>query len=135
MKFGNNNFTIGQQISAMLSLFPQFKYRRRNQCPTWRGSLQPTDESPTYTVRIAYPYPFSPRVWIVFPFIDPDAPHRYSDQSLCLYYPQDRSWHGRRFIAETIVPWTAEWLAFYEIWCLTGEWYGDEVLHTGNKSR
>jgi hypothetical protein len=27
-------------------------------------------------------------------------------------------------IADTIVPWTAEWLVHYEIWLVTGEWYG-----------
>jgi hypothetical protein len=27
-------------------------------------------------------------------------------------------------IADTIVPWTAEWLVHYEIWLMTGEWYG-----------
>ena len=27
-------------------------------------------------------------------------------------------------IADTIVPWTAEWLVYYEIWLMTGEWYG-----------
>jgi len=27
-------------------------------------------------------------------------------------------------IADTIVPWTADWLAHYEIWLVTGDWYG-----------
>ena len=27
-------------------------------------------------------------------------------------------------IIDTIIPWTQEWLYFYEIWLLTGEWRG-----------
>ena len=27
-------------------------------------------------------------------------------------------------IADTIVPWTCEWLIHYEIWLATGEWHG-----------
>jgi len=27
-------------------------------------------------------------------------------------------------IADTTVPWTAEWLANYEVWLATGEWHG-----------
>lgn len=27
-------------------------------------------------------------------------------------------------ISDTIVPGTAEWLVHYEIWLVTGEWYG-----------
>jgi hypothetical protein len=30
------------------------------------------------------------------------------------------------FIAETIVPWACEWLAYYEIWKATGHWSGDQ---------
>lgn len=27
-------------------------------------------------------------------------------------------------IANTIVPWAVEWLFFYEVWLVTGEWGG-----------
>ena len=29
-----------------------------------------------------------------------------------------------KFLSKTIVPWTVEWLYFYELWLATGEWYG-----------
>lgn len=135
MKFENRDISIGLQMLAMRSLFPQFNYRRERQRPTWIGSLQPSNKSPLYKVKIRYSLPSPPKVWVLSPPIDPNAPHRYSDKSLCLYYPKDRSWHPEEFIAKTIIPWTVEWLALYEIWCLTGEWYGDEVSHTGKKSK
>ena len=31
------------------------------------------------------------------------------------------------YIADTIVPWTAEWLAHYEIWLATDDWRGGGV--------
>jgi hypothetical protein len=30
-------------------------------------------------------------------------------------------------IADTIVPWTSEWLMYYEIWLATSDWYGGGV--------
>lgn len=33
-------------------------------------------------------------------------------------------------LVETIVPWTSEWLYFYEIWLVTGEWYAG-VIYPG----
>lgn len=34
------------------------------------------------------------------------------------------------FLAMKIVPWAAEWLLFYEIWTITGEWCGEGVGHS-----
>jgi len=73
--------------------------------------------------------PIVPKVWVTYPPIRPDAPHRYPDHSLCLYYPDDGSWHPDAGISKTIVPWTAEWLLFYEYWLQTGIWWGVEVPH------
>ena len=28
-------------------------------------------------------------------------------------------------IVNTIIPWTTEWLAHYELWKRSGRWYGD----------
>jgi hypothetical protein len=129
--------TIGQQVALMQRLFPRFKYVRRHHVPTWFGSLQPTESSPFYEVKIVYRFAGRrskpPSVWIQSPELDSEAPHRYKDDSLCLYFPQDRSWTAGTYISETIVPWTALWLAFYEIWLETGRWYGPEAPHTGVK--
>lgn len=131
------SLTIGQQIAEMQRRFPSFKYRRNRGIPTWYGELQPIVNSPVYTVKIIYAftgrYSPSPRVWIVSPEIHPNAPHRYADKSLCLYFPPERSWTSTKFIALTIVPWAAAWLAFYEIWLDTDHWYGPEAPHTGVK--
>lgn len=45
-------------------------------------------------------------------------PHVFSDGTLCLHEPGE--WTDGMYIADTTVPWTAEWLANYEIWLATG---------------
>jgi hypothetical protein len=129
---------IGRQIAAMQSYFPQFQFRRAKRGhhrPTWIGTLQPTEKSPEYVVKVTYSYSPDeyPKVWVVSPPIDPSSRHLYRDGSLCLHYPKDWDWRPQEYLAKTIIPWTAEWLAFYEIWRLTGEWYGEEAPHTGAK--
>ena len=33
------------------------------------------------------------------------------------------------YVAETTMPWAAEWLFFFELWLATDEWLGGGVLH------
>ncbi len=133
MRVRSPKLTIGQQVSIMGVDFAQFSYRRERNVPTWRGTLQPSETSSLYVVKVIYPIPSSPKVWILSPKLEPNAPHRYEDDSLCLYHPDDRSWTADRFISKTIVPWTALWLAFYEMWLKSGVWYGPEAPHNGIK--
>ncbi len=139
MRYRSNVLSIGQQIMHMRRHYPAFSYRlethQRKREPTWRGSLQPTEVSPAYQVQIQYAYPRQPRVWVLSPVLRSNAPHRYGDGSLCLYYPDDGSWTPARPIAQTFVPWTALWLAFYEIWLRTGTWYGSEAPHAQVKGK
>ena len=68
---------------------------------------------------------------------DKELPHVYSqkEQRLCLYYPRGRcAWNSSMGIAKTIMPWTSEWLFFYELWLATGEWLGGGIhIETGKK--
>jgi hypothetical protein len=56
-------------------------------------------------------------------------PHVYNteDQCLCLYYRKGREWNGSMYLAETIIPWTSEWLLHYEFWLATGSWHGGGI--------
>ncbi|MFM2393213.1 MAG: hypothetical protein RLZZ546_1195 [Bacteroidota bacterium] len=58
-------------------------------------------------------------------------PHVYCNktQELCLYYPKFKEWDFSKIILNTIIPWTMEWLFFYEIWLSTGQWYGKGIEH------
>ena len=55
-------------------------------------------------------------------------PHTYAHDGkgtrLCLWWPKGRDWLPSMRLADTFVPWTAEWLFYFELWLLTGEWSG-----------
>jgi hypothetical protein len=119
-----------REVTLMRKHFPAFRHRLKQGVLTYHGSLQPTEQSPRYQVQLLYAYGDQPKVWIRQPALRCDAPHRYTDKSLCLYYPSDRSWSPDSGIAQTIVPWTAEWLYCYELWLVMGVWVGPEAPHS-----
>ena len=57
-----------------------------------------------------------------------DFPHNYDIDienkmvRICLYRYSEFT--SSKLLANTIVPWTIEWLYFYELWLTTGEWLG-----------
>ena len=57
-------------------------------------------------------------------------PHHYLNRVdphrpiLCLYDPDAEEWCATDLVAETIIPWTVDWLACYEGWLATGRWAG-----------
>lgn len=61
---------------------------------------------------------------------DERIPHIYKNESqsdlpfLCLYDPARQEWSNDLLVCETIIPWSIEWLACYEVWHATGEWVG-----------
>lgn len=116
----------------------------------WRGQIQGL--SRPYTVEIIYarnrhgdPFRYDyapfPEVTVVDPPLeqradDPDdpIPHIYTDPArkqpvLCLFDPRAGGWSRDRAIADTILPWTASWLRFYEAWHATGMWMGGSAPH------
>jgi hypothetical protein len=89
--------------------------------------IQPSPMSLTYTVQILQQHGKQPRVSVIDPPLQlhPGSvalPHVYHGDELCLHYPSQ--WKPTMLLANTIVPWTAEWLMHYELWLVTGEWTG-----------
>ncbi|WP_245785323.1 hypothetical protein [Paracidovorax wautersii] len=58
-------------------------------------------------------------------------PHVYPSNGpgvrLCLWLPANREWRAEMSLGDTYVAWTAEWLAYFELWLATGEWRGGGV--------
>lgn len=125
--------SMAVQVGHMRHHWPSFRRTGDDQRSTWRGLLQPTEVSGRYEITVTYRLRSIPRVWVREPTLALNAPHIYSDGTLCLYYPDEWQWHGQRLIARTIIPWAADWLFFYELWLDTGEWLGPEVAHDGDK--
>lgn len=127
------SLSLPQQALALRYYFPDAVITITGSRLAWTGVITPTPLSRNYTVRITYRAGEYPRVVIADPPLRPDEdgllPHFYRDGSLCLH--QEDQWDGSMFIADTILPWTAEWLAHYELWRRSGVWYGDEPAADG----
>ena len=100
-----------------------------------KGIIQPTTESQKYLIRIKYNGRKSPDVHIINPIVSFNKEiHMYSDKSLCLYYPEEQPWAVSMSLSSTIIPWTAEWLIYYELYKHFGIWLGPEADH-GNAEK
>lgn len=139
---------MGEQIARMQKLFPRFDLVvNGGWYAAWQGPLRPLGR--TYVVRVVFVQrrhvdglrvvgTNGADVTLVDPalVLSTDAapgeatPHLYWDlgkpeqSRLCLFDPATREWTSDMAIAETIVPWTIDWLASYEGWLATGEWTG-----------
>jgi hypothetical protein len=80
--------------------------------------------SPIYQIEVEYKLKKVPIVKIVNPPLASKAPHLYRDGYLCLYWPKVWMWQQDDLVAETIIPWAASWLYYYELWLDTGNWLG-----------
>lgn len=130
-----------QEISLMIqalrlqSYFPDSKYSIRLNTLVWKGHIQPTCLSPKYLIKVVYQREKHPNVYVLAPKPLTLAKgktrlkHVYNTekQHLCIYYKRAKEWNESQFIADTIIPWTSEWLLHYEIWVATGIWYGGGI--------
>lgn len=83
-----------------------------------------------YSYKVVYDGCSPPKVWILSPNLVSNPPHVYKDNSLCLYYPKEQPWkYGRSSLYSHIIPWTHEWILYYEIWKITGVWEHPEINH------
>lgn len=105
--------------------------RVRGNVLSWVFPVTPTPLSRCYAARIEYRQGTSPEVFID----DPDLtvvsegrrlPHVYeqSPTRLCLYLPGSGEWGAWMRLDQTIVPWTALWLFYFEEWLISGKWAG-----------
>jgi hypothetical protein len=125
MAIPRNGLSAAQQAFALRAHFPDGQAKLKAGRLLWTGALQPTPLSRTYRVQVAYGPLGQPKVRVLeklLAYAERSLPHVYADGTLCLH--QSNEWTTRMSIADTIVPWAAEWLAYYEIWLVTGEWYG-----------
>lgn len=55
-------------------------------------------------------------------------PHVYQHPGpgvkLCLWWPKQREWVPQLKLTQTLIPWTAEWLWYFEDWLTTRDWAG-----------
>ncbi len=97
----------------------------------WNFDAQPNPLCRVYLIQIRFKRLGSPSVIVLNPNLSELAgnrhlPHVYSSTParLCLHVPKNNEWTLQKSIADTIVPWTYLWLAYFEHWLATDEWLG-----------
>lgn len=126
--------TIGvhEQLAMMRIIHPTFTACVRRGLLVCRGVIKPTEVNRAYRARIEYRAESAPKVFIEDPPLkrrqqDQRIPHTYDEDRPCLFLPGSGEWRSDKHVANTIVPWLAEWLFYYEVWRATGEWLGGGV--------
>ena len=134
----NNNYIpkksirLFDQMMTLRAAYPSASCELRSGVLSWFGKVRPTPLSREYNVLLTYRDSKVPKVWVVSEELqklgDADFPHKYEVDlennmvQICLYHY--REFTKDKFLANTIIPWTVEWLYFYEIWLATGTWCG-----------
>lgn len=95
----------------------------------WLARLTPTEYSDSYDVLVDHQVGEDPLVYVPRPKLaiasgQDRLPHVYRLNTLCLFRG-NHEWHPSIPIAETLVPWSCEWLHYYELWLVDGDWHGE----------
>jgi hypothetical protein len=122
--------SLAAQAFALKDVFADASSLVRRGELRWHGQLQPTWASRIYDVALDYSIGRIARVRVVRPNLTEGLgrplPHvyigGYFDGALCLHLQQD--WGHHMPLVNTIIPWTIEWLFFYEVWRFTDTWCG-----------
>lgn len=131
--------SVWKQVQAIRHQHPTFEtLERTRDRARWQGIVRPFEAE--YRVHILLDIQRIPcriEVTVVEPKLrhrncnpNEPIPHIYKNRThpdlpiLCLFDPQEDDWGNHKSIANTIIPWTIEWLACYEGWLATGEWTG-----------
>ena len=124
----NRSLPIVTQSQVMAELFPNFStVARSRHFIIWEGRLAPNLEMDEHLIRIEYDLGNHPKVFV--PTWNKKCKHKFKDGSLCLYFKNRKNWIPMQLIAQTIVPWTSQWLLFNEFYNITGHFAALEVNH------
>ncbi len=98
---------------------------------TWRYCATPFPLGRDYAVRIEFRQGGRPQIFADSPDLHALArgrriPHLYQQKPprLCLYLPRTSEWQACMRLDQTVVPWTALWLFYFEEWLASDNWKG-----------
>lgn len=126
----SNGLSLSLQACLLRHKYPESKVSVKNSKLVWEGNLKPSSLSREYKVQLICERRDNPKVFLKGSDIKGiervDFPHHYKKTEhgvlICLNYPAEFNYSMK--LIDTIIPWTVEWLYFYEIWLCTGEWLG-----------
>jgi len=100
----------------------------------YKMELSPSEASRLYRCELHVPAGLTvPSMFVIEPDLKvltggKRPPHTYSHDGagikLCLWKPRYKEWKWSMKLSETYVPWTVEWLWYFEDWLETGIWAG-----------
>jgi hypothetical protein len=114
--------------------FPCFRCSLRQNVLECVGEIVPSEHCARYKIGVRYRRGGIPEVHIRHPEITQKV-HMYGDGRLCLYDYREQPWRDGDNIHERIIPWTAEWLVFYELYLICGKWLGPEAAHGSEEKK
>ncbi len=130
--FKNKKYSLAEQKAALCLSFPHSECSINKGRLHWTAAIKPTNLSREYNAEILYQVSKPPEVYVFgdeLQGLDREGfPHNYGVDvenkrvKICLY--RHKEFYSDKLLCDTIVPWIAEWLYFYEIWLATGEWQG-----------
>ena len=131
-----------QRNISNISKLPYCKIVHRNK---YSFGVEISVREGRYVLRLDYEEQDLPRVYLVSPEIEVDnweEIHTFNKQyhrdykkklpMLCLTHYQTDKWSTSTPLVGSYIPWAIEWTEFYELWLLTGKWYG-KGIHTREK--
>ena len=103
----------------------------KNGMLNWTYVARPSPVGRLYTLILRLKQGDFPSVTVRSPDLNALAqgkklPHTYKDAppELCLFHPSKGEWRSTYKLVDTIIPWSIEWLHYFEVWLRTGEWVG-----------
>lgn len=132
----NRKLPLSVQEKLLNKHYPESLVKRNKEhYLNWIGKFKPTAISQVYTVLVRLQnndlgvFVISPKKLKLFKN-EKYLPHVYSTpkQKLCLFFGK-REWNRSMLISDTIIPWISDWLYYYELWLITGEWLGGGTVH------
>jgi hypothetical protein len=105
----------------------------------WNYRTRPYLLCREYAIRIVYEKEGIPKVFVKDPDLSKlaegrDLPHVYKRPTrLCLYLPGSGEWLNTMRIDQTLVPWTATWLYYFEEWLVSDDWKGGGEHPSGDE--
>jgi hypothetical protein len=132
---------VGAQRARMASRWPEFEFDAlKDSLVCWAGPLRGLQKP--YIISVFWDHAREDKPYVVLrdPRLRPrhgktfeEIPHLIFNSEkpelsgLCLFDPDGKEWSNKLLIADTTIPWAAEWLGYYELWHLDGVWRGSGV--------
>lgn len=129
-----HSYNLAVQAGKIKLLFPLSNPSFNQNELTWKYTVTPSPLSASYEIKLHYSKGQQPNVYVINQKLELypgeiGLPHVYNTtkQWLCIYYRKEREWKNNMLFADTVIPWTCEWLLHYECWLATGIWHGGGI--------